>query len=44
MIVRTPAAEDMAAVAVLFQHVMRTSLSFLPELHTAEEDLHAVRR
>jgi GNAT superfamily N-acetyltransferase len=30
---------DAAACAWLHRHVMRTSLSFLPELHTAQEDL-----
>jgi GNAT superfamily N-acetyltransferase len=29
----------MAAVAVLHRHTMRTSLPFLPDLHTPEEDL-----
>jgi putative acetyltransferase len=40
VIVRPGRREDMAAVARLFRHVMRTSLSFLPELHTPDEDLH----
>ncbi|HEX4183028.1 MAG TPA: GNAT family N-acetyltransferase [Caulobacteraceae bacterium] len=29
----------MPAVAVLHRHTMRTSLPFLPDLHTADEDL-----
>jgi GNAT superfamily N-acetyltransferase len=36
---RRAALEDMSALATLFRHVMRTSLSFLPELHTPAEDL-----
>jgi GNAT superfamily N-acetyltransferase len=36
--IRRAVLEDMAAVAVLHRHTMRTSLPFLPDLHTAEED------
>ena len=39
MILRQGAMLDMPAVAVLYRHTMRTSLPFLPELHTPDEDL-----
>lgn len=39
MILRPGRLEDMAAVARLHRHTVRTSLPFLPDLHTAEEDL-----
>jgi putative acetyltransferase len=35
---RRATAEDAAVCARIHRDVMRTSLSFLPELHTAEED------
>ena len=39
MILRRATAADMAQVATLYRHTMRTSLSFLPQLHTPAEDL-----
>lgn len=39
MKLRRAALADMPAIARLFRHVMRISLSFLPELHTPAEDL-----
>ncbi|WP_293402421.1 GNAT family N-acetyltransferase [Phenylobacterium sp.] len=39
MILRRAIAADAAPVARLHRHVMRVSLPYLPELHTAEEDL-----
>jgi putative acetyltransferase len=39
VILRRATAEDAAACARIHRHVMRTSLSFLPELHTPQEDL-----
>lgn len=38
MRIRRAALEDMPAVAALHRLTMRVSLSFLPELHTPEED------
>jgi putative acetyltransferase len=35
---RRAAREDMPAVAVLHRHTMKTSLPFLPDLHTPAED------
>ncbi len=43
MILRPAAVEDAAAIAVVHRLAMRISLPFLPELHTAEEDLAFVR-
>jgi GNAT superfamily N-acetyltransferase len=39
MDIRRALLEDMSAVAVLHRHTMRTSLPFLPDLHTPEEDI-----
>lgn len=39
MILRRATLEDAQAIAVVHRTAMRVSLSFLPELHTAEEDL-----
>ena len=39
MRIRRAVLEDMAAAAAVHRLAMRISLSFLPELHTAEEDL-----
>ena len=39
MILRPATADDAAAIAVLLRTTFRVSLPFLPELHTAEEDL-----
>ena len=39
MILRRATLADAQAVAVVHRMAMRVSLSFLPELHTAEEDL-----
>jgi putative acetyltransferase len=36
---RRATAEDAAAIAILHRATVRAALSFLPELHTAEEDL-----
>jgi putative acetyltransferase len=36
---RAATAADAAVCARIHRHVMRTSLAFLPELHTPEEDL-----
>ncbi|HWA60024.1 MAG TPA: GNAT family N-acetyltransferase [Caulobacteraceae bacterium] len=38
MIVRRAGLYDMAALARLYRHTVRTALPFLPELHTADED------
>jgi putative acetyltransferase len=38
MQIRRAALADMPAVAVLHRFTMKTSLSFLPDLHTPEED------
>lgn len=43
MTLRPARPEDAAAIAVIHRQAMRISLSFLPELHTAEEDLWFVR-
>lgn len=39
MILRRATAADALAIAVVHRTAMRVSLSFLPELHTAQEDL-----
>jgi putative acetyltransferase len=39
MPIRRAGLDDMPAVAVLHRHTLRTSLPFLPELHTPAEDL-----
>ena len=39
MILRRAAPSDAQAIAVVHRTAMRVSLAFLPELHTAEEDL-----
>ena len=39
MTLRPATAADAAAIAVVHRRAMRESLSFLPDLHTAEEDL-----
>jgi GNAT superfamily N-acetyltransferase len=39
LILRPALAEDAPAIAIVHRTAMRTSLGFLPELHTAEEDL-----
>lgn len=39
MILRRAGQGDAAAMAVIHRQAMRVSLSFLPELHTPEEDL-----
>jgi GNAT superfamily N-acetyltransferase len=39
VILRRATADDAKAVAVVHRTAMRVSLSFLPELHTAEQDL-----
>lgn len=39
MILRLATAADAQAVAIVHRTAMRVSLSFLPELHTAEQDL-----
>jgi putative acetyltransferase len=39
VILRRASASDAQAIAIVHRTAMRTSLSFLPELHTAEEDL-----
>jgi ribosomal protein S18 acetylase RimI-like enzyme len=41
--IRPARPADAAAIAVAHRQAMRVSLSFLPELHTAEEDLAFVR-
>ena len=43
MILRRAAAGDAQAIARVHRTAMRVSLSFLPELHTAEEDLSFFR-
>ena len=39
MILRRAIAQDAQAIAIVHRTAMRLSLGFLPELHTAEEDL-----
>ncbi|HEY5106164.1 MAG TPA: GNAT family N-acetyltransferase [Caulobacteraceae bacterium] len=39
MTLREAGRGDMPAIASLYRHTMRTSLSFLPELHSPAEDL-----
>ena len=39
MILRRATAEDAQAIAIVHRTAMRVSLAFLPELHTAKEDL-----
>ena len=39
MILRLATADDAQAIAIVHRTAMRISLSFLPELHTAAEDL-----
>jgi putative acetyltransferase len=39
VILRPAVAADAEAIAIVHRAAMRVSLSFLPELHTAEEDL-----
>lgn len=39
LIVRNANSDDAATVAALFRHVRTSSLSFLPNLHSAAEDL-----
>ena len=39
MILRRAVADDAQAIAAVHRTAMRVSLSFLPELHTADEDL-----
>ena len=39
MTLRPATAADAAAIAVVHRRAMRESLSFLPDLHTAEQDL-----
>ena len=39
MLIRRARVEDMPAVAVMHRQTMRTSLPFLPDLHTPEQDL-----
>lgn len=43
MILRSATPEDAAAIARVHRLAVRVSLPFLPELHTAEEDLWFVR-
>ncbi len=43
MSLRPARPEDAAAIAVIHRQAMRISLPFLPELHTADEDLWFVR-
>ncbi len=43
MNLRPARPEDAVAIAVIHRQAMRVSLSFLPELHTADEDLWFVR-
>lgn len=43
MKLRRAKLEDARAIAVLLRHTFRVSLPFLPELHTAEDDLWFVR-
>jgi putative acetyltransferase len=43
VILRLATPEDAATIAVVHRLAMRISLPFLPELHTAEEDLGFVR-
>jgi putative acetyltransferase len=44
VILRLAAADDASAIAILLRTTFRISLPFLPELHTAEEDLGFIRR
>jgi putative acetyltransferase len=39
VILRRAVADDAQAIAIVHRTAMRVSLSFLPELHTAQEDL-----
>jgi len=39
MLIRRAVLADMPAVAVLHRYTMKTSLPFLPDLHTPQEDL-----
>ena len=39
IVLRRAMAEDAQAIAIVHRTAMRVSLSFLPELHTADEDL-----
>lgn len=39
MTLRRASLDDAGAIARLHRHTMRVSLSYLPELHTADEDL-----
>lgn len=39
MTLRLATSQDAAAIAVVHRRAMRESLSFLPDLHTAEQDL-----
>jgi N-acetylglutamate synthase-like GNAT family acetyltransferase len=39
MRIRKATKDDMPAIAVLHRHTMRTSLPYLPDLHTPQEDL-----
>lgn len=43
MTLRAATLDDAAAIAVIHRQAMRVSLPFLPELHTAEQDLWFVR-
>lgn len=43
MILRRATPEDAPAIAILLRTTFRLSLTFLPELHTPEEDLWFVR-
>ena len=44
MTLRLATADDAAAIAVVHRRAMRESLSFLPDLHTAEQDLEYFSR
>lgn len=44
MILRPATAHDAPAIAVLLRTTFRISLSFLPELHTPQEDLNFVSK
>lgn len=43
MILRPASADDAPAIAIVLRRAFRISLPFLPELHTAEEDLWFIR-
>ena len=43
MILRLATVDDAPAIAILLRTTFRVSLPFLPELHTAEEDLWFIR-